>query len=391
MQRDNAQATAANKVTAIGAAVDAILGLLKIVFGTLSHSAALIADGIHSLSDLFTDLLVIIILKISGKGPDQEHPWGHGHFETVGTAILGSILIAVAGAMVYDSTLNLINNQTLQIPEWPALAVALLSIILKEWIYRYTLKIGQQIGSDLLIANAWHSRTDALSSIVVFIGVAGAMSGISWLDSAAAIAVAIMVAKIGWDLSWNSFQELVGTALPEDKLQLYKAQIMAVDGVISVHSFKSRAMGNKSLLEMHIQVAPYISASEGHLIGDTACAKLYASDDVGHIIYHIDTYDDEAIEAKPQHYLLPLRNEIEPLIKGYLHRLSRDVEIDRLYIHYQNNQVELDILLSNHSKQVLERLNLNAESLTSEITTILTEGPLKHSRLGKILLAYGAE
>ena len=171
MQQDTAQLKAANKVTIIGALIDTLLGLLKIGVGLVSHSSALIADGIHSLSDLFTDLIVIVILRISHKGPDENHPWGHGYFETVGTALLGSILIAVAGAMAYDSTLNLLSNETLPIPEWPALAAALLSIILKEWIYQYTVRIGRKIGSDLLIANAWHSRTDAISSVVVFIGV----------------------------------------------------------------------------------------------------------------------------------------------------------------------------------------------------------------------------
>lgn len=391
MQRDSAQLKAANKVTLIGAAVDAVLGLLKITFGTISHSSALIADGIHSLSDLFTDLLVIIILKISGKGPDEDHPWGHGHFETVGTAILGSILIAVAGAMAYDSILNLLSSSALLIPEWPALAVAFISVALKEWIYRYTLKIGKQIGSDLLIANAWHSRTDALSSIVVFVGVAGAMSGITWLDSAAAIAVAIMVAKIGWDLSWNSFQELVGTSLPQEKIQQYKAQVMSVEGILSVHSFKTRAMGNKNLLEMHIQVSPFISASEGHLIGDSACSKLYESDDIGHIIYHIDTYDDEENEANPHAHLQPMRSEIEPFVLNYLHSLSTDIDLHRLSLHYQGNKVDLEILLTQNSIDELHRLGHDTDSLITNIKKALFTAPFHPDVVGKVFLGYGIE
>lgn len=391
MQRDSAQLKAANKVTLIGAAVDAVLGLLKITFGTISHSSALIADGIHSLSDLFTDLLVIIILKISGKGPDEDHPWGHGHFETVGTAILGSILIAVAGAMAYDSILNLLSNRALLMPEWPALAVAFISVALKEWIYRYTLKIGKQIGSDLLIANAWHSRTDALSSIVVFVGVAGAMSGITWLDSAAAIAVAIMVAKIGWDLSWNSFQELVGTSLAQEKIQQYKAQVMSVEGILSVHSFKTRAIGNKNLLEMHIQVSPFISASEGHLIGDSACSKLYESDDIGHIIYHIDTYDDEENEANPHAHLQPMRSEIEPFVLNYLHSLSADIDLHRLSLHYQGNKVDLEILLTQNSIDELHRLGHDTDSLITNIKKALFTAPFHPDAVGKVFLGYGIE
>jgi cation diffusion facilitator family transporter len=391
MQRDTAQLKAANKVTIIGALIDTLLGLLKIGVGLVSHSSALIADGIHSLSDLFTDLIVIVILRISHKGPDENHPWGHGHFETVGTALLGSILIAVAGAMAYDSTLNLLSNETLPIPEWPALAAALLSIILKEWIYQYTVRVGRKIGSDLLIANAWHSRTDAISSVVVFIGVAGAMSGITWLDSVAAIAVALMVAKIGWSLSWKSFQELVGSALPPEQVDKYKSQVMSVKGIISVHSFKTRAMGNKSLLEMHIQVSPFISASEGHFIGDAACMKLYDNGDIAHIIYHIDTYDDEEHEKLHSNQLLPMRDEIEPCIQQYLQSLDKEVNLYRLSLHYYKNKVNLEILLSAPKHQPLTLPDNSSEQIIAGLKKSLAELELPQDWLGHIFLATGLE
>ncbi|WP_299177180.1 cation diffusion facilitator family transporter [uncultured Neptuniibacter sp.] len=389
MQREEAQIRAANKVTWIGALVNGLLGILKVVVGLFSHSAALIADGIHSLSDLFTDLLVIIILKISGKGPDEDHPWGHGHFETVGTAILGSILIAVAGAMAYDSVLKLAHLESQPIPEWPALAVAIFSVASKEWIYRYTLRVGKEVESELLIANAWHSRTDALSSIVVFVGVAGTMAGINWLDSAAAIAVAIMVAKIGWDLSWSSFQQLVDTALPSELIEKYKAQVISVEGIVSVHSFKTRAMGSKNLLELHIQVSSHISASEGHYIGDLACKQLLQNSEIGHIIYHIDTFDDENLESDKNPPVLPSRQEIIPLIDQCLARIDSNIAPYRVYLHYTKEQIDIELLFKAPLHDPLDPLKIDQQQLLDQIQAAFTESALGSEWVGEIYLATG--
>ncbi|MAY41332.1 MULTISPECIES: cation diffusion facilitator family transporter [unclassified Neptuniibacter] len=388
MQRDHTQIKAANKVTLIGAFLDLALGFLKITFGTLSNSSALIADGIHSLSDLLTDILVLGILKISAKGPDEDHPWGHGHFETVGTAILGSILIAVAGAMAYDSTLHLLNNEELPIPSWPALVVALVSIAAKEWIYHYTVKVGRALSSDLLIANAWHSRTDAISSVIVFIGIAGAMSGLNWLDAVAAIFVAIMVAKIGWDLSWNSFQELVGTALPAEKVRQYEAQVLSIEGIVNVHNFKTRTIGSKTILEMHIQVSPYISASEGHLIGDTACQKLFKNDDIAHIIFHIDTYDDEDTEITPHKTLQPMRSSIESIIRDYLGSLNGEISLYRIHLHYLDDKIDIEILLN---KNFTSRLDIATDVLIHNIKVELEKTAIPEGTLGKVFFAVGIE
>ncbi|HSG62809.1 MAG TPA: cation diffusion facilitator family transporter, partial [Pseudomonadales bacterium] len=282
------------RVTWIGAALDTLLGIAKILIGIIYSSHALIADGIHSLSDLVTDFMVVVIVNFSHAEPDEEHPYGHERFETLGTVALGFILVAVAGAMAYESISSLLTGTKTSIPGWPTLVVALISIISKEWIFRYTLAAGKKLKSDLLIANAWHSRTDAYSSIVVFIGIGGAMLGAPWLDSVAAVGVAVFVAKIGWDLSWKSLQELVDTAIPQDELDALSQEVQAVEGVVDVHSFKSRKMGAKTLLEMHLQVSPYISASEGHYIGDTVVLRLLKKfPSIGHIIFHIDTEDDD--------------------------------------------------------------------------------------------------
>ncbi len=170
------------RVTLVGSVIDALLGAMKIIVGYVAHSHALVVDGVHSLSDLLTDLGVVLVSRYSGEDPDESHPYGHGRFETFGTVVLGSFLVFVALALFYDNAQRLWNKDELLVPTWPALCVAFISIVSKEWVFRYTKKIGEEINSKLIIANAWHSRTDMFSSIVVLVGVAGAMMGWLWLD-----------------------------------------------------------------------------------------------------------------------------------------------------------------------------------------------------------------
>ncbi|WP_415887629.1 cation diffusion facilitator family transporter [Neptuniibacter sp. QD37_6] len=387
MQRTEQEIKAANTVTWVGAAVNAVLGLFKVLFGALFHSTALVADGIHSLSDLITDVMVVLILKVSAKGPDEDHPWGHGHFEAFGTVILGSILIAVAGAMAYDSTLNLIEASELLLPEWPVLVIAALSIAAKEWIYRYTLQIGKRIDSALLIANAWHSRTDALSSIVVFIGVAGAMAGFIWLDAVAALIVAIMVAKIGWDLSWSNLQQLLSTSIPKEDIDRYKEQILSIEGIINVHSFKTRTMGNKHVMELHIQVAPHLSASEGHYIGNKACQRLQDNQEIGHIIFHIDTYDDEDLDIAPPETKLPSRRDVTQSIDQYFSSIFPKAVPYQLSLYYYGRHIDIEILLSLEQLQLLRQNGHDEATLISGLKAVLNQTPTPW--LGTIYLAGG--
>jgi cation diffusion facilitator family transporter len=335
---------AARRVTWIGAILDAILGVAKIVVGWLFHSHALVADGIHSLSDLLTDFMVVAIVGISHAEPDEAHPYGHARFETLGTVLLGFLLVAVAGAMAYESSLNLIDSGEKNIPGWPALVIAAISIVSKEWIFRYTLVIAKRLQSDLLIANAWHSRTDAYSSIVVFVGVGGAMLGLPWLDSLAALAVALLVAKIGWDLSWSALRELVDTAIPAEELEVLTQAAMEVEGVRDVHSFKSRRMGSEMILELHLQVAPYLSASESHYVGDQVVARLLKDfGSIKHIIFHIDTEDDDALSYCA---VLPMRREITALVDSELEQLDPGYRRKKLTLHYVGGKVEIDLFLS---------------------------------------------
>lgn len=358
----------AQQVTLIGMIIDIILGSLKIFFGVVSHSYALVADGLHSFSDALTDVLVIAITRYSRLAPDEDHPYGHERFETLGTIFLGCLLIAVAGAMAWDSVTRLIEQVSIELPTWPALVIAAISIVAKELIFRYTMHIGKLIKSDLIIANAWHSRTDALSSIVVFIGIAGAMSGATWLDAAAAVIVAVMIAKVGWDLSWDSIKELVDTALsPEETLEL-REFIKETPGIRNVHDLRSRHMGPDVILDVHLQVRSSISVSEGHQIGLIVTQRLKDKyEHIRDVTFHIDAEDDDHNGEHVTSASLPLRAEvIKTLNKTWEGLLS--IDNDRsINLHYLNNKIAVEIFFDSNNDlpdQLQQKLNDASKSIT---------------------------
>ena len=339
-----AETRAAHKVTLIGMLVNALNALAKLLVGVWANSSALIADAIHSLSDLLSDLLVLAATHFGRRKPDEDHPYGHDRYETLATLLLGTILIAVAGALVWDSIGRLLKPGELIIPSALALLVAAASVLSKEWIYRYTLKIAKKINSKLLEANAWHHRTDALSSIVVFVAILGSLFGFTWLDQIAAAIVGVMVAKMGAELIWESLKELVDTALPPEETDRIYSAARSIPGVRDVHHLRTRTMGSRTLLDIHLQVAPYLSVSEGHEIGVWVARKL--RDDFDHIsdvTFHIDPEDDEETDNPDPANMLPLR----PNIMAQLHSCWQgDEDYERPHhttLHYLDLSIDVDL------------------------------------------------
>lgn len=338
---------AAHKVTLIGMLVNALNALAKLLVGTWANSSALIADAIHSLSDLLSDVLVLAATHFGRQKPDEDHPYGHDRYETLATLLLGTILIAVAGALVWDSIGRLLKPGELIVPSALALLVAAASVLSKEWIYRYTLKIAKKINSKLLEANAWHHRTDALSSIVVFVAILGSLLGFTWLDQIAAVIVGVMVAKMGAELIWDSLKELVDTALPPEETEKIYAAAKTIAGVRDVHHLRTRTMGSRTLLDIHLQVAPYLSVSEGHEIGVWVARKL--RDDFDHIsdvTFHIDPEDDEETDNPDPATMLPLRPDIMAKLDQCWHG---DADYERPHhttLHYLNLSLDVDLFYS---------------------------------------------
>jgi len=335
---------AAIRVTLIGSVLDLVLGVLKIAIGIVSSSLALISDGIHSLSDLVTDIFVVVIARFSHAEPDKEHPYGHRRFETLGTIILGIVLFAVAGIICYDSLFRLGDPDVLPMPGWAGILVAIASIGSKEWIFRYTKTVADAQNSALLLANAWHSRTDALSSIAVLIGILGARLGYPAMDVLAAVFVALMIAKIAWDLISNSLSELVDTALPPAKVEALRQHATTCEGVRDVHELRTRLHGGRIFVDLHVQVDERISVSEGHYLSDRINASLKRTfPEITDIVIHIDPEPDTGNSTTRLD--LPLRAEVEPLLNERWRKALPEGALKRVGLHYLENRVEADIYI----------------------------------------------
>lgn len=333
----------ARKVTLVGSVVDLLLGVGKIIVGIIGNSQALIADGIHSLSDLVTDGLVLFAMKQGSREADESHPYGHGRIETLATIGLGIALVAVGVGIVWDAISRLQDPDRLLHPGWLAFSVALVSILSKEAIYHYTMHVAKKHSSNLLRANAWHSRSDAISSIIVAIGVLGSMAGVDSLDAIAAIGVAFMIGKIGWDLSWQSGQELIDTAMEPELVEKIRTAILSVDGVIALHMLRTRRMGSEGLVDVHILVNPRISVSEGHRISERVRAEIMSRVEmVTDVMVHIDPEDDE--EAAPSAGL-PLREEVLETLRQRWQDVDAAKYIDSTVLHYLDGKIHVEVLL----------------------------------------------
>lgn len=258
------------KVTLIGSAVNAVLIALKFVAGFAGRSSAMVADAVHSLSDFISDVIVLVFVKIAGKPKDKGHDYGHGKFETLASMIIGLLLIGVGiGLMVngIESVIRSIHGEALQRPTMLALIIAIAAIISKEWLYRYTLKEGKKLNSQAVMANAWHHRSDAVSSLGTLVGVAGAMFlGERWriLDPLAAIVVSVFIVKSGYDIVKPCISELLEASLPEDKEKEIMDLVTGVPGIVFVHNLRTRRIGNGIAVDLHAKMDGNLTLSEAH-------------------------------------------------------------------------------------------------------------------------------
>ncbi len=351
------QAREAHRVTLIGAVVDFLVGVAKLIAGLLVGSAALVADGIHSFSDILTDLFVVAATHFGRQAPDRGHPYGHGRIETLATLWLGGVLIFVAGAIAWASLGRLVDGEAIPAPGGWAIAIAVVSLLAKEAIYHYTMRTARRIGSRLLEANAWHSRSDAFSTLVVLVGLVATQWGFGWMDAVAAIVVGLMVGQIGGRLLWDSSQELIDTALPEAEQTLLQRTAETVPGVHGVHELRTRRIAGDALLDLHIVVSPRLSVSEAHEIGNAVSRRLReAMPQLADITFHIDPEDDE---GQTEHSLrpgLPLRDDVETLLDdvwGDSPAWRARVDLD---LHYLDDRIDVSLYLDDTT----EALDLDA-------------------------------
>lgn len=257
-------------VTLTGSAVNAVLILLKFVAGIVGRSSAMVADAVHSLSDFASDVIVLVFVKIAGKPKDEGHDYGHGKFETLATMIIGVLLVCVGiGIMVngIEDVVRSINGEALHRPTLLALVVALVSVASKEWLYHYTIKAGRRVGSQAVVANAWHHRSDAFSSLGTFDGIGGAMFlGDSWrvLDPIAAIVVSLFIVKSGYDIVKPCISELLEASLPESQESEIIGLVMSVPGIVLVNNLRTRRIGNGIAVDLHAKMDGSLTLAEAH-------------------------------------------------------------------------------------------------------------------------------
>jgi cation diffusion facilitator family transporter len=370
-ERNQERARAIARTATLGGIWNLILAVIKVAAGVVWHSQSLVADGIHSLSDLLSDILVWFAGRHSTQAPDQDHPYGHGRFETVATLALGAFLIAVAIGIGWDAGERLFAPARLLQPEAPALIAAGVSILVKEWLYWWTLGYARRVRSDMLRANAWHHRSDAISSIVVLIGLAGTLAGLPYLDAVAAIIVAFMIAKVAWDLGWEAVRELVDTALEASRVAEIKETIHSIADVRDVHMLRTRRHGGLATVDVHVLVDPRISVSEGHMISLLVEEQLKERiEEVEDVTVHIDPEDDQEAASCSG---LPLRGEVLDRLQRLWQGEPAALVAERTVLHYLNGRIDLEVFLP---MDACGGDSLHAEALAARLRTAAQADPV---------------
>ena len=282
------RAAVASRSTWVSVVVNVVLASAQVAVGMATKSQALIADGIHSLSDLLSDFVVLFAGHHAKKDADAEHPYGHQRFETAASLALGAILLAVGGGMVWAALQKLESPGTIAAAEASALWVALGAIVTKELLFRYMLRTAKAVKSSLLVANAWHARSDAASSLVVSLGIIGSMAGYPLLDPIAALIVGFMVGKMGWGFGWDALHDLMDRGLDEEEVQAIRDTLKSSPGVLGVHDVRTRKMGDMVVDDAHIEVDAKITVEEGHNIAAAARVAVLKRHRVLNLMTHVD-------------------------------------------------------------------------------------------------------
>ncbi len=291
---------AATRSTWVSVGVNLVLTVVQIVVGILAKSQGLIADGIHSLSDLVADFVVLLASHHSQKDADEDHPYGHQRFETAASLVLGGLLLAVGVGMLWSAFRKLEAPETVQTVHVLALWVAGGALIAKELLFRYMLSVAKRVKSSMLVANAWHARSDAASSLVVGLGIIGNLAGYPILDPIAALIVGFMVAKMGWSFSWDAMHDLMDRAVDEQEVAAIRQTLTDTPGVCSVHDVRTRKMGDMIVVDAHIEVNASISVEAGHDIAVVARQRVLQRHRVLNLMTHVDPWRRPDLDHAPR-------------------------------------------------------------------------------------------
>ena len=264
----------AQKATWVSVVVNLVLTVAQLLVGWFAHSQSLVAHGLHSFSDLLSDFLVIYASRQSAHPADHEHPYGHARMETAATLVLGVSLTLIGGGILWESGMRLQHIDALPAVEWSAFWVAVATVVAKEGLYRYLIRAAERLRSQLMTANALHTRADAASALVVVVGIGGALLGWSFLDLLAAALMGFMILHMGAGLAWGAIKELIDTGLDDAQVEAIRKTLLATPGVRDLHELRTRRMAHQALVDTHVQVDSRISVSEGHRIAESARARV---------------------------------------------------------------------------------------------------------------------
>jgi cation diffusion facilitator family transporter len=354
------------RVTLVGAAINCGLAALQITFGLLGKSQALLADGMHTLSDLSTDFIVLYASKRASKEADEEHPYGHGRIETLASMLLGAILAAVGIGIGVRGVESILDPRLID-PEPITILFAALAIVAKEGLYRYTLRAARTVHSTLLESNAWHHRSDALSSIVVLIGITAQVLGVPHMDALAAIIVGAMILWMGVRLGRMALSELIDTGLDLGLVEDLRSAMLADSSVVGIHNLRTRSMGGQGYIDAHIEVDSDLTVSEAHYIAHKIEHRLKKQfPKIIDVHIHIDPLDDaikDSVLAR-----LPERSVIEADLQQAWSGIEASGQIDQIKLHYLDKLIEIDLVLPasmcNHEQRgAVDSLQQSASNL----------------------------
>ena len=358
--------TLGTKAIVIGAVANLFLSLIKFIGGVFGNSIALVADAFHSLSDLITDGVVYFSHGVGQLPPDKNHPYGHGRAETIGTTVVGLLIIITGLGVAYEAW-ETITQSIDKTPGWLAATIAMLSIFINEGLYHYTRKIGEATKSPSMTANAWHHRTDAISSIAAFIGILGAWNGIAIMDPLAGGLVGLMVCKVGYDFTREGFRDLMDTALSEEHIKKISSILNGIPEVNHFHDLRSRTIGGEILIDVHILVDAEMTVTEGHGVAEMVRRNVIkAFDNVQDVLVHVDGEHDAEVEN-----LYPLtRKELIEITNPVFKNMNGVKANPEIRTHHIKGKTLLDVFLQMEGNQEMEEIQKRINEIKLRLQAI---------------------
>jgi cation diffusion facilitator family transporter len=338
---DAGRARQAQRATWVSIAVNVVLTVFQIAVGLFAHAQSLVADGMHTLSDLVGDFMVMFASRQGANPADERHPYGHGRYETAASMVLGLILSGVGAGFLLTAAVRMQSLDALPELHPAALWMALITLAGKEGLFRYMLAVAQRLRSPMLVANAWHARADAASSLVVAVGIGGSLLGYRFLEPLAAALVGFMILRMGAMLAYEALRELIDTGVDPEEVAKIRETVTGTCGVIDVHDLRTRRMAHRVLVDAHVRVDARISVSEGHRIAELARSRVRASHpDVLDVLVHVDTEEERAGSTGR---ILPgraaLMEELDEILGDDVPQAAPAV------FHYVGDQVEAEVYL----------------------------------------------